>query len=305
MLIFGATGMFGHKLFQELADQFHVYGTVRSRESKRLLESLRVPAHVTDQVHAKDPASVVRVMDDTQPDAVINCIGVVKQRREAKDPLTSIAINALFPHRLAALCRSRGVRLIHLSTDCVFSGCKGDYRECDVADATDLYGRGKLLGETAGEGCLTIRTSIIGRELVASHGLIEWFLSQRGKTIRGFKRAIYSGFPTRTLSQIIGWILREHPNLHGIWHVASGPISKYDLLKLVKRAMKLDITIEPDESFTCDRSLNAQKFCDATGFAPPSWPDVIDAMCNDPTPYEELRKRAAVQGAVHVRNDAG
>lgn len=298
VLVLGATGMLGHKLIQQLSGRFQVKGTVRSHEGELLLGLLGIPGSMVLRACAEDMRSVAAAMDDARPDAVINCIGVVKQRTEAKDPETSIGINALFPHRLAKLCRGRGVRLIHLSTDCVFSGHGGGYRETDPADATDLYGRSKLLGEVDGEGCLTIRTSIIGRELVASRGLVEWFLSQRGRTIQGYRRAIYSGFPTRTLADILVWLLNEHPDLSGIWHVASSAISKYDLLELAKRAMDLDVRIEPDDSFVCDRSLDARAFRDATGFTPPAWPEMIAAMCSDPTPYEEIRQQAVAGGGV-------
>jgi dTDP-4-dehydrorhamnose reductase len=188
------------------------------------------------------------------------------------------------------LCQGKGIRLVHISTDCVFSGHKGDYGEDDLSDAEDLYGRTKALGEVSYEGCLTIRTSMIGRELETSNGLVEWFLSQEGKTVSGYKRAIFSGFTTNSLAEIIAWIIAGHPNLHGIWHVASKPINKYDLLSLVKKVYGLSIQIELDEKVVCDRSLNTERFRQATGFTPPTWPDMIKQIYLDPTPYSELRR---------------
>ncbi|HEU4870167.1 MAG TPA: SDR family oxidoreductase, partial [Pyrinomonadaceae bacterium] len=227
------------------------------------------------------------------PDVVVNCIGIVKQDEAAKDRYQSIAVNSLFPHQLARACGTRGIRLIHLSTDCVFSGRRGNYKEDDVADAEDIYGRAKWLGELQYEHCLTIRTSMIGRELSGSHGLVEWFLSQRGKTVRGFKRAIFSGFTTIALSETIGNIIADENGLHGVWHVAADPINKFDLLSMVRQAFQVDIEIVPEESFVCDRSLDDSRFRARTGFEPPSWEQMIDAMARDTTPYEEIRRTHA------------
>jgi dTDP-4-dehydrorhamnose reductase len=225
-----------------------------------------------------------------RPVVVVNCIGIVKQAEAAKNPLVSIEVNSLFPHRLARLCCTKGIRLIHISTDCVFSGRKGNYTENDFSDAEDLYGRTKFLGEVSDEGCLTLRTSMIGRELETSHGLIEWFLSQGGKTVNGYKRSIFSGFTTNALADIIAKIITENRNLHGIWHVASEPISKFDLLTLVKQVYGLHIEIRPDDTVVVDRSLNADRFRQATNFVPPSWHDMIEQMYRDPTPYSKLRR---------------
>jgi dTDP-4-dehydrorhamnose reductase len=239
--------------------------------------------------------SIMRAIALAKPQYVVNCIGIVKQQLAAKDPLPSISVNALFPHRLAQVCQAAGIRLIHISTDCVFSGRKGNYLETDVADAEDLYGRTKLLGEVGGEGCLTLRTSIIGREFTTSYGLIDWFLSQEGKSIRGYKKAIFSGFTTNALAEIITQIITQHSDLQGIWHVAAEPINKFELLSLVKEIYRLNIQIEPDEVFLCDRSLNSDRFRQATGFVPPSWQDMIEQMYQDPTPYSKLRGDYAIR----------
>ena len=171
---------------------------------------------------------------------------------------------------MAVICRAANARLIHLSTDCVFSGRKGNYVEEDPSDAEDIYGKTKYLGEVAGTGCLTLRTSMIGRELSGCHGLLEWFLSQQGKTIRGFRRAIFSGFTTRALSETIVSIIADHPQLDGIWHLAAEPISKFELLTLVKEKGGASGSIEPDDSFSCDRSLNGMRFRKATSFVVPT-----------------------------------
>ncbi len=292
-MILGGSGMLGHKLWQVLADQFDTYVTLRQGLKSYARYNLFDRTRTIDHVSVQDFDSVVRAIAGVRPQVVVNCIGVVKQHAAAKDPLVSIAVNALFPHRLAQVCRVAGSRLVHISTDCVFSGRKGDYVESDVADAEDLYGRTKFLGEVSCEGCLTLRTSMVGRELETSHGLIEWFLSQEGKTVRGYTRAIFSGFTTNALAEIIAQIITEYPDLQGVWHVASEPISKFELLSLVKRIYGLNIQIEPDETVVVDRSLNADRFRQATGFVPPSWLDMIEQMYRDPTPYSELRRSHA------------
>ncbi len=293
VLILGASGMLGHKLWQVFAGRFDTYVTLHrdlgSYRQYKLFDPTRSVCHVSVQ----DFDSVVRAIDAVRPALVINCIGIVKQAEAAKDPLISIEVNALFPHRLARLCQEREIRLIHISTDCVFSGRKGNYSENDLSDAEDLYGRTKFLGEVSHEDCLTLRTSMIGRELETSNGLIEWFLSQEGKTISGYTRAIFSGFTTNALVEIIAKIVVEQPEMHGVWHVASDPVSKFDVLSLVKQVYRLNIKIEPDEAVVCDRSLNADRFRQATGFVPPTWHDMIVQMYRDPTLYSELRRRHA------------
>jgi dTDP-4-dehydrorhamnose reductase len=294
-LILGATGMLGHKLTQVFSKQFEVFTTVRSTSEVCAGNVAIAPTELIDNVLVENFDSVVRALSLAKPQCVVNCIGIVKQQLAAKDPIPSISVNALFPHRLAQVCQAAGIRLIHISTDCVFSGRKGNYLENDVADAEDLYGRTKLLGEVSGDGCLTVRTSIIGRELAASHGLAEWFLSQEGKAIRGYKKAIFTGFTTNALAEILANIIAKHSDLQGVWHVAAKPINKFDLLSLVKDIYGLNIEIEPDEVFVCDRSLNGDRFRQSTGFVPPSWQDMIEAMYHDPTPYSKLRGNYAIR----------
>jgi dTDP-4-dehydrorhamnose reductase len=290
VLIIGGSGMLGHKLWQVLSERFNTFVTFRQPASSYTHYGLFDPSRMIGNISIGDFDSLTRMVAQTEPDVIVNCIGIVKQDAEAKDPLTSISVNAHFPHRLAQLCQVAKARLIHISTDCVFSGRKGNYRESDVSDAEDLYGRTKFLGEVGGPGCLTIRTSMIGRELRGAHGLIEWFLSREGETVLGFRRAIFSGFTTHALSEIIASIISDHPQLEGVWHVASEPINKFDLLTLVKETAKLDINIEPDETFVCDRSLVAERFREATGFVPLSWSDMIWQLFQDKTLYSKIRR---------------
>lgn len=290
VLILGGSGMLGHKLWQVCAERFDTYVTLRQSAEAYAEIGLFDLARVVGNVSVDDFDSVARAVAKVEPEVVVNCIGIVKQDAGAKNPISSISINALFPHRLGQVCKAAGARLIHLSTDCVFSGSKGNYAENDAPDAMDLYGRTKLLGELTDEGCLTLRTSMIGRELRGAHGLLEWFLNQEGKTVRGFKRAIFSGFTTRALAEIITRIIAGHGQLAGVWHVAAEPITKFDLLSQVKEVYELKINIEPDESFVCDRSLNGERFRQATGLISPTWSDMISALGQDLTPYEKIRR---------------
>ncbi len=289
ILVLGATGMLGHKVLQGLGARHEITGTVRDAAGLYRDHPVLGGARLLGGVTADDLGTVERAIATTAPDAVINGIGVIKQLPAAKDPIPSLSINALFPHRLARLCAAAGARLVHISTDCVFSGRKGAYVETDPSDAEDLYGRTKFLGEVAADGCLTLRTSIIGRELQGRHGLVEWFLGQRGGTARGFARAIYTGFTTQALTDLVAELLERHPDVQGLWHAASNPISKYDLLGLVNEAFGLGVRIERDEDFACDRSLDGSRLRAATGFEPPDWPAMIERMAADPTPYDQAR----------------
>ncbi len=290
VLILGGGGMLGHKLSQLYSQKFETWVTVRTGfrdyERFRLFDEKRT----LGGVDAFDFATVERAFELAQPDVVINAVGVIKQLQTAKDPITALTINSLLPHRLAALCRASGARLITLSTDCIFNGRRGMYTEDDISDAEDLYGRTKYLGEATGDSCLTLRTSIIGRELGTAHSLVEWFLQNRGGKIKGFTQAIYTGFPTIIMAEIIADVMLRHPNLSGLHHVSSEPIDKYELLCLIRDAYGIEIQIEPDADFKIDRSLDSARFREATGFRPLAWPEMIRAMAADPTPYDEWRR---------------
>lgn len=276
VLILGISGMLGHALLKNFLESslFTTYGTLRK---SRTISGIFPSNHpcIYPNIDANSLDNIERLIASLNPSIIINCIGIIKQLPTAKDPIASIAINSLFPHQLAQLCQKYNAKLIQISTDCVFSGNKGNYTEQDNPDPVDLYGRTKLLGEVTSPNCLTIRTSIIGRELNSQNSLVEWFISQKGKTVQGFDRAIYTGFTTQALAQIIEKIILEQPNLEGMWHISSDPITKYQLLNMMNQAFNLGITIDRDESFICDRSLNSQKFRDFTGYTPPTWEEMI------------------------------
>ncbi len=289
VLVLGAAGMLGHKLMQVLSARFEMVGTVRRGAASFADHPVRGGVRLIGGVQAEVDDGIIRAMAEVRPEVVINAIGLIKQLPGAKDPIASITINSLFPHRVAQLCGAAGARLFHISTDCVFSGRRGNYTEQDETDGLDLYGRSKLLGEVDRPGAVTLRTSIIGRELETTSGLIEWFISHRGREVKGFAGAIYAGLTTPVLARLIGELIESHSDLYGLWQVSSEPISKYNLLQMVNDAMGLGITIHRDERFVCDLSLNSERFRKATGFRPPSWQEMVAELAADPTPYDSIR----------------
>lgn len=283
VLILGCTGMLGHMLFTKLTSctDIEVYGTTRLPSSMPRWFSpddiRRIKEGVVD---ADNFDSVIRALASVQPHVVINCVGLIKQLPLASDPLSAITVNSLLPHRISLICRTAGARMIHVSTDCVFNGDKGNYTEGDHSDAKDLYGRSKFLGEVEYSHCVTLRTSIIGHELKGKFGLIEWFLAQEGR-VKGFSNAIFSGLTTIELTRIISDHVLPNTELKGVYHVSSDSISKYELLKLVAERYGKKIEIEKYEDFRQDRSLDSTKFRQATGYKPPSWQELIDKMYQD------------------------
>lgn len=285
-LVLGAAGMLGHRVWRELNSRLETFAAIRRPYRDYASLDWFDEPRVIDRVDATNATDLERAFRVARPDLVINAVGLVKQREDAADPVRAIAINALLPHQLVARARDVGARLIHLSTDCVFAGRKGNYSEDDVPDAVDLYGRSKLLGEVDRDRCLTIRTSMVGREIGLARGLLEWFLSHRGESVRGFSRARFSGLTTLELSRVIADIATRHQELQGVWHVAGEQISKLDLLSMVNDAFHLGTSIEADDSLLCDRTLDASRFMNATGYRPPSWAAMVAELAADPTPYD-------------------
>jgi dTDP-4-dehydrorhamnose reductase len=291
VLVLGGTGMLGHVLWRACAERFDAYATVRADEPSAEAAEMLDPERIVTGVRVEEPRSIARALEETRADAVVNCIGVVKQAVD--DPAVAIRANALFPHELAAACRERGARLIHVSTDCVFSGQKGGYAEADPPDPVDVYGRSKLLGEVTTPGALTIRTSMIGREIATSHGLLEWFLAQSGGTVRGFTRAVFSGPTTPVLSRAIADVLERHQSLEGLYHLGAEPIDKHELLLLLRDAFEVEVEVEPDESVVIDRSLDSTSFRTATGWSPPSWQEMVAELAQSAERYANVRQGLA------------
>ncbi len=278
VLVLGATGMLGNAVLRSFADSpgFDAMGSARSAAGVGLLrEDLRARVH--GGVDVENPDALARLLDSTRPQVVINCVGLVKQLAEADDPLAALPLNSLLPHRLARLCSLAGSRLVQISTDCVFSGRKGLYTEADAPDALDLYGRSKLLGEVDCANAVTLRTSIIGHELASAHSLVGWFLAQSG-SVRGYRRAVFSGVPTVELARIIRDHVLPLPALRGLYHVSADPIDKLSLLQLVARQYGRATQLVADDTVVIDRSLDSQRFRAATGYAPPPWPELVGRM---------------------------
>nr|WP_298113650.1 SDR family oxidoreductase [uncultured Pseudomonas sp.] len=279
VLVLGVTGMLGNTVFRVFdADAEHeTWGTLRSGAALRHFPE-QAQVRMLSGVDVLDQDTLVAVLAKVRPDVVINCIGLIKQLADAKDPLTVLPINAMLPHRLARLCELVGARLIHVSTDCVFSGRQGAYRETDLSDAEDLYGKSKYIGELHDlPNAITLRTSIIGHELGSNYALVDWFLSQQGG-VKGFAKAIFSGLPTVELARVMKDFVVPHPQLNGLYHVAAEPIAKLDLLRLVAAAYGKQIEIRPDDALVIDRSLDGSRFRGATGYVAPKWPELIRRM---------------------------
>ncbi len=290
VLILGANGMLGHKLYQVLSSDSNldVYGTVRGEwddiKQYGFYKTTKV-ANFRNTIEG-DLFDLNELLEVVEPNIIINCIGIIDKGVSVFDMLR---VNALFPLQLKLLCINTGAKLIHISTDCVFSGKEGNYTEGWPADAIDAYGKTKWLGEVTGDNVLTIRTSLIGRELVRSRGLLEWFISNRGGTVNGYSNAIFSGFPTITMAGIIKDIILNHPEINGLYHIASEPIDKYTLLNMINDEMSLGIKVIDAPAFKCDRSLDATKFNNATGFKPQPWEEMIDELDRECWQYEKWR----------------
>jgi dTDP-4-dehydrorhamnose reductase len=278
ILILGITGMLGHTVFKRLSENINneVWGTLRSKHDKVFFPGFE--SRIFAGIDVSELDQLKHLLSIFRPEMVINCIGVVKQLAEADDPLKILPVNSLFPHQLSGMCAQANCRMVHISTDCVFSGKKGQYLETDVSDAEDLYGKSKCIGEVINKThVLTLRTSIIGRELKTEHSLINWFLAQEG-SVKGYTKAFFSGLPTCELARVIADFILPDSRLTGLFHVAAEPISKFDLLQLVAAEYGKRITIVPDSQLKIDRSLNGKLFCEATGYQAPAWSELIQCM---------------------------
>tara|TARA_Y100001970_G_scaffold280387_1_gene389295 strand:- start:53 stop:904 length:852 start_codon:yes stop_codon:yes gene_type:complete len=278
ILIVGITGMLGSTLLRSLSknDNLSVIGTSRRNKLK---DHEQINYIHLENLDIENDEEFFETIKSYKPDVIINCVGLIKQLNDAQDPLKVLPINSIFPHKLHYFCNQEGIRLIQISTDCVFSGRKGNYLETDLSDAEDLYGKSKYIGEIHGETSLTLRTSIIGHEINSKESLLEWFLSQEGK-IYGYTNAIFSGLTTLELSNVIEKIILYHEDLSGLYHVSSKPISKYDLLNLIKKIYQKTITIEPSDEVKIDRSLNSKKFLQASNIQVSEWEIMIESMKN-------------------------
>lgn len=272
--------MLGHQAIRVLAPDFEVWGACRDSND---LPDLGVPRdRMLDGLDATSADSASSFIERVQPDLVINAAGIVKQRKDAKAAIPSIVVNSLWPHLLADACARAGARMVHVSTDCVFSGARGGYVESDVPDAFDLYGRSKLLGEISDrEHVVTLRTSIIGWQLGEPTGLVGWFAAHRHEPLKGYTKAVFSGLTTRALTEVIRDVVLPDASLSGLWHVSVAPIDKHTLLGDLARYLGWDVDISPTDQPAIDRSLDSTRFQVRTGWNPPGWKGMLEELANE------------------------
>lgn len=284
--------MIGHKVWQTLARHHKdTYGTLRRRREVFAVQGI-FDDRIIEQFDAEDFEGVANTLNHLKPTVIINCIGITKRKTEASNLKLMYEVNARFPHNLSLWASRNGARVIHFSTDCVFDGADGNYHERSVVTAPDMYGQTKYFGEIDYDHCLTIRSSMIGRELEHDSELLEWFLAQRGKRISGFKRAIYSGVTTTVMSGMVQRIIWEFPKLNGRYQIAGPAISKHDLLVQLKEAFNYDVEITPDDRFHCDRSMQSEKFRQATGITAPTWKEMIAGLVEERGFYDRMRQQS-------------
>jgi dTDP-4-dehydrorhamnose reductase len=285
--VLGAGGLLGHMLIRELSGSNDVFGTTREEASNSSPLAKFLPQEKwIGGVDASVPHSIKKIFDTDQFDVAINCIGLIKQRDSKVSDSEMMVINGEFPHHLAQIANNHDTQVIHISTDCVFSGTKGSYLESDTPDPVDVYGKSKLLGELVDSNNLTLRTSHIGRELTVKKSFIEWLVSQRGGHVNGYSHAIYSGLTTQALARTISKLLLGNSHLTGLFHVSSQPISKLEIINELNELLDLQLTVTPDASVQINRSLNSEKFQNATSISPQTWDEMLSDFCQDQKTYE-------------------
>jgi dTDP-4-dehydrorhamnose reductase len=282
LLVLGGAGMLGHKIYQTLATEFpQTFVTLRKPLATYQRFGIFDPAKTIDGLDARDEEQILAVLNKVQPDAVINCIGLTLRKETSNSAEQQILLNSLLPHRLNAWCERNSARLIHFSTDCVFGGTASNYTEASTPDARDLYGRSKMLGEVQSKAALVLRTSFIGRELEGKTELVEWLISQNGNAVKGFSQVIYTGITNVYAAKLVAILCQDFKRLTGLYQVASPPISKYELLLLLKKHFGLDIEIQPDDSKSACKKLDGSVFKSTTQITVPDWPQLISDLAKD------------------------
>ena len=287
VIVLGASGLIGHKLFEKLSLRFETYGTLRLKREEYENDFFKDYDNFIDQIDVHDFDNLIKNLNRVNPDVILNCVGITKRKDEINLPLESIYVNSLFPHKLLSWAISNNKRLIHFSTDCVFTGKEGNYTELSLTNAEDVYGRTKALGEVNYKNGLTIRSSFIGRELSTNSELLEWFLSNTTESINGFKNALYSGVSTIFLAKTIGDIVEFYPELYGLRQLSvKKPISKHDLLIIAKDKFNKRVDIVAEEEFQIDASLNGDLLRKEISYGNPNWTDMMEELAADNRYYK-------------------
>jgi dTDP-4-dehydrorhamnose reductase len=290
LLILGVSGLIGHKLLQVLSLNHDVYGTLHHVKSKYNNLELFDKSSIIDAVDVLDFEQLKGIMHSINPDVVLNCVGITKRKIHNGNILEVIETNAVFPHKLANWAKMTNKRVIHFSTDCVFNGKEGDYDEQSLTTAEDLYGRTKALGEIRYGHTLTIRSSFIGQELFDRTELLDWVLAQNGKTIKGYKNALYSGVSISFMAEVVNEIILKHQSLNSLYQLAPTiPISKYDLICIAKKAFGLDIEIIPEFDYVHKPTLNGDKLRNEIGIQIPSWEIMMEELATNKSFYKSYK----------------
>ena len=278
VLIIGGNGMIGSELLRSLKlfnKNLEVKATLRNKLNHYDIYLIYNNKDCFFKINVFEIDNIKDLIKLYKPNVIINCVGVTKQKINDFSLDKVKYINSNFPHKLYKLCNKESIRLIHLSTDCVFSGNRGEYKFNDIADAKDIYGQTKKEGEIIHDNSLTIRKSTIGYEMNKPHGLLEWFLCQKNDVL-GFKNAIFTGVSTIELSKFISHIICKHQELSGLLHLRGPKIDKYSLLKKIKYFFNLDhINLKVDEKYICDRSLNEDRLLSKLNYSIPCWDTMI------------------------------
>lgn len=280
VLVLGGDGLLGHHLLGVLAPLHETKVTLRATLASYAGLGLFTARNAFGDVDVRDAGTVRAVLDAFRPDAVVNTVAIVPQRADGGDFVANLEVNAFFPHRLAQMCAGLGARLVHISTDSVFSGARGSYREADRPDPVDLYGRSKLVGEAAGERVLVLRTALVGTGLTRRTGLIDWFLQQQGR-VNGYRGAILSGLTAKELARVIERLVSRHPQAAGLFHLGADAISKHDLLRRLRDLGSSTAEIVPDDKVRVNRSLDSSRFRAMFSYSPPSWDEMLEELARD------------------------
>jgi dTDP-4-dehydrorhamnose reductase len=290
ILILGVSGLIGHKLYQKLSTRFgDVFGTLHGDRSRFAWTGLFNGLNVVEHVDVSNFAQLEGVLQAISPDVVLNCAGITKRRPEINLSLQAIGVNALFPHRLAKWAELHNRRVIHFSTDCVFDGAVGNYTETSPTTGKDAYGQTKALGEIRYDHTLTLRSSFIGRELSVHSELLDWLLQQRGNTIKGFTKALYSGISTIEMARIVGDLIEHHPEINGLHQLSTPePISKYELLCMARDAFDVEVEIIPDDTFEIKPTLDGSLLRSKLQINLPTWPVMMRDLATEQFVYRSF-----------------